>query len=86
MKKMIIPALAALFFCGVSNAQVAQKPTQKTTTPAVSKPTIASTSKHVSNAKSVTPMKTANKPNATKAAGIKRKHNHKGRKPVAKKQ
>lgn len=84
MKKMMIPALAALLFCGVTNAQVTQKPATKGITPAVSKTSVAS--KPMNKTTSVTPMKTTNKTVVTKKPAIIRKRHHKARKPIAKKQ
>ena len=84
MKKMIIPAVAALLFCGAVNAQVAQKPMAKAATPAVSKTMVAA--KPISKTASVTPMKTTNKAAATKTTAITRKRHHKARKPKVAKQ
>jgi hypothetical protein len=84
MKKMIIPAVAALLFCGAVNAQVAQKPMTKTATPAVNKTTVAARS--TNKAASVTPMKTTTKAVATKNTAITRKRHHKARKPKVAKQ
>ncbi len=84
MKKMIIPAVAALLFCGAVNAQITQKPMAKTATPAVSKTTVAA--RPISKTTSVIPMKTTNKATATKATAITRKRHHKMTKPKAKKQ
>jgi hypothetical protein len=84
MKKMIIPAVAALLFCGAASAQVTKKPATNATTPVVSKTTVAA--RPVNKTASVTPMKTTNKPAATKATAITRKRHHKMTKPKAKKQ
>jgi len=85
MKKMIIPAIAALLFCGAANAQMTQKPAQKGVTPAVAKTT---TQKKPVTTTSVTPTKTSHTATAPKKhAAITRKHHHKAKPKVkAKKQ
>jgi len=72
MKKMIIPALAALLFCGAANAQLAQKAPQKGITTAASKTTVKKPV--TTSASSVTPMKTTTKTSAATAAVPKKRH------------
>ena len=83
MKKMIIPAIAALLFCGAANAQMTQKPAQKGITSAVAKTTTQK--KPVSTTTSVTPVKTKTSYTETapkKHAAITRKHHNKAKPKV----
>ena len=84
MKKMIIPALAALLFCGAANAQLAQKTPQKGLTTAASKTTVKKPV--TTTTSSVTPMKTTTKTTAGTTAATKKRHHKVKPKVKSKKQ
>lgn len=82
MKKFILPAIAALLFSGVANAQVSQKKPATPVTASISKPAVAG--KSMNKTTSVAPVKTTKPVAVNKTTAIRRKHHYKTRKPKAK--